>query len=267
MIGALLDYRREKVLGEKREKRGRFNLKDIKDFKLPFWLFVVIGLLYYIPVFPFLSIGQVFFKQKYEYLVSVANLVNGITFLVPAISYPLFGLICDWTGYKLYWGMFSILGTQAVHLLFAFAGQEVYLPIINTLSLGIFYSIFTSAVWPLVFLLIPEHQLGTAYGISYAFYSLGQALSPVIVGQIIDNIGYMMVEIFFASVLSLTLLLLVALYFTSEGRKLNISGKIRRMQKKRKNKAIVKPQEDDNVLLLDTNKLHEEETTSYESSL
>ena len=270
VVGTALDYRREKAVGHKREKRGQFKLKDLKDFRVSFWLFVGIGFLYYIPVFPFLSIGQVFFKQKYEYSVSIANTVNGITFLVPAVSYPLFGLLCDWTGYKLYWGMFSVLGTQAVHFLFAYAGQEFFLPIINTLSLGLFYSIFTSAVWPLVFLLIPEHQLGTAYGISYAFYSLGQALSAIIVGQIIDNIGYMMVEIFFVSVLSLTLLLLVAFYFTTDGQNLNISGRLRRKQKKLENKVIAEPQEDDNIHLLDSDELDADrkgEKTSHESPL
>ena len=57
-------------------------------------------------------------------------------------------------------------------------------------------------MWPQVFLLIQEHQLATAYRITYAFYELGQALATLIVGVIVDKSGYLLVELFFASVLS-----------------------------------------------------------------
>ena len=248
IIAALLDYRREKVTGTNTQNRRQFKLKDIKDFSLPFWIFVLIGLLYYIPVSPFISIGQVFFKQKYAYLTDVANLVNGVTFLVLAVAYPLFGLVFDWTGYKLYWGMFSILGTQACHILFAFSGPDFFAPITGSLSLGLFYSMYTSAVWPLVFLLIQEHQLGTAYEISYAFYTLGQDLAAVIIGQIIDNNGYMIVELFFVGVLSLTLILLIALYITPKGQSLNISGRRRRMLTKAKEQVKAAVEHPDGIV-------------------
>ena len=250
-ILAGLHYRRERVLKKKREMRGQFKLKDLKDFSFSFWLITCVGLLYYAGVFPFLSIAQVFFEQKYGYRVGMANLVNGLLYLVPIVAYPLFGLIFDWTGYKLYWGMFSILGTQACHFALAFAGPEYFLPIISTLCLGLFYSMFTCSVWPQVFLLIQEHQLATAYGITYACYELGQALATLIVGVIVDKSGYLLVELFFASILSLTLLLLIALYIvdtTYGGQKLNMSGRRRRRMTKLKEQeeknAAARPKEE-----------------------
>ena len=234
-ILAGLHYRRERVLKKKREMRGQFKLKDLKDFSFSFWLITCVGLLYYAGVFPFLSIAQVFFEQKYGYRVGMANLVNGLLYLIPIVAYPLFGLIFDWTGYKLYWGMFSILGTQACHFALAFAGPEYFLPIISTLCLGLFYSMFTCSVWPQVFLLIQEHQLATAYGISFASYEFGQAVAPIILGVIVDESGYMVAELFFASVLALTFLLLVALYIvdtTYGGQKLNMSGRKRRRRRR-----------------------------------
>ena len=235
-----LDYKREKVIGKKREKRGQFRLKDIKDFSLSFWLISIVGLLFYVPVFPFISIAQVFFEQKYGYNTDMANLVNSMIYFIPAGAFPVFGLVFDLTGYKLFWGMFTITGTLTCHLVFAFTGLEYYIPIITTLSLGLFYSMFTSAVWPQVFLLIQEHQLGTAYGITYSIYQLGQALAPIIVGQILDNSGYMVLELFFAGILSLTLLLIVTLYISSGGQKLNLSGRITKIFMAKQNTQIHK---------------------------
>ena len=229
LIVAALDYRREKILGKKREKRGQFNLKDIHDFSLSFWLLCSAGSLFYIGIFPFVGIAEVFFEQKYAYLTGTADLANSFIFLVPVFASPILGLMCDWTGYKLFWGMLSILLTLASHLTLAFAGPDYFLPFLSTLCLGLSYSIFTCSVWPQVFLLIREHQLATAYGIINTCSQLGQALSVIVVGVIVDMSGYMLVELVFASVSSLTLLLVFALYTTSGGQKLNMSGRRRRM--------------------------------------
>ena len=233
-IAAFLDLKRERAIGVKREKHGGFKLKDIRDFSLPFWLISFVGLLYYIPVFPFISIAQVFFKQKYGYRSSMANLVNSMIYFVPAVAYPAFGLIMDWIGYKLFWGVFTISGTLACHMVFALTGPEYFIPIVSTLLIGLFFSMFTTAVWPQVFLLIQEHQFGTAYGITYALYELGQAVAPIIVGLIVDNLGYMYVEVFFIGVLSITLILIVTLYITPRGRQLNLSGQKRRLLAKQR---------------------------------
>ena len=107
---------------------------------------------------------------------------------------------------------------------------------------------FTSAVWPLVFLLIQEHQLGTAYRISYAFYTLGQALAAVIIGQIIDYVGYMIVELFFVGVLSVTLILQIALYITPKGQNLNISGRRWRMLTKAKEQVKAAVEQSDRMI-------------------
>ena len=57
-----------------------------------------------------------------------------------------------------------------------------------------------------------EHQAATAYGIVYALYNLGLALSPVLIGLIADSLGYLFVQLFFSIVLSLCLLLTTILY-------------------------------------------------------
>ena len=117
----------------------------------------------------------------------MANLVNTGIVVVAVVACPILGLLCDWTGYKLCWGMFTATGTLICHLVFAFVGQQYFIPIICTTSLG-FYSIYTSAMWPQVFVLVRKDQLGTAYGIQYAFYELGQALADVVIGKFVDTV-------------------------------------------------------------------------------
>ena len=243
LVISLLDRRREKAQGRKREKRRQFKLRDLKDFSLPFWVLVLIGLLYYIPVTQFTSLTQIFFEQKYQYSRGMANFVNGIVFIVPVIAYPTFGLLFDWTGYKLFWGMFAAIGTLSCHLICALTTPVYFIPIITALLLGLFYSMFTIAVWPLVFLLVPVHQMGTAYGILSSSFQLGQAVGPMIAGQIVDKHGYMLVEFFFVCILWLSYLLLVALWIISKGSPLNMSGRKRRLlqklQQQRKQADIV----------------------------
>lgn len=63
--------------------------------------------------------------------------------------------------------------------------------------MGLSYSMLASSLWPLVALIIPEYQLGTAYGICQSVQNLGLALISMIAGMIVDNGGYFMLEIFF----------------------------------------------------------------------
>ena len=73
----------------------------------------------------------------------MANFVNGIVFIVPVLAYPTFGLLFDWTGYKLFWGMFAAIGTMSCHLICALTTPLYFIPIMTALLLGLFYSMFT----------------------------------------------------------------------------------------------------------------------------
>ena len=224
MIGSIvscLDYSRRKKF---REKEAKFKLKDIIDFSVSYWLLALTGLLFYVAVYPFINIAQNFFIQKYDFSTPMANLVNTCIDVVPIVAGPVLGLVSDWTGYKLCWGVFTATGTVLCHIVLAFTGQYYFIPIISTISLGLFFAIYTSVIWPQVFVLVRKDQLGTAYGIQYAFYELGQAVADIVIGLVIDTSGYMIVEISFASIGALSLLMLIGLFNTSGGQKLNNAG-------------------------------------------
>ena len=126
LVAVILDYRREKATGRKREKQNGFKLKDIKDFSLPFWLFLFGSSGFYMIIFPFIGIAQVFFNQKFSYQLEIANIVNGLVFIVPIIALPPLGLLFDWTGYKLFWGLGGVVLAILGHGFLAFTGAAFY---------------------------------------------------------------------------------------------------------------------------------------------
>lgn len=48
----------------------------------------------------------------------------------------------------------------------------------------------------MVALVLPDHQLGTAYGIMQAFQNLGLAVISMVAGYIVDMGGYLLLEVF-----------------------------------------------------------------------
>ena len=214
VVVAALDYRSEGILRRKREVHRAFRLRDLKDFSLSFWLLNGSTLFFYMGMFPFLSIAPVFFEQKYAYQSAVVSVALGIALYLPAILFPFMGLLVDWTGNKVLWGISGVAGVLFTDALYAFTtGTAYFLPFLGSALYGLSYGLYNAAMWPLVFLLIQDHQLATAYGIVYSSYNLGQALSTIIVGLIVDSSGYLFVQLFFCSILSLSLLLTGGLYW------------------------------------------------------
>jgi MFS family permease len=78
-----------------------------------------------------------------------------------------------------------------------FLTQQAFIPYLAMVGMGLAYSILACALWPLVAFIVPEHQLGTAYGIMQSVQNLGLAIVPIVVGLIIDNVGYLILEVFF----------------------------------------------------------------------
>ena len=92
----------------------------------------------------------------------------------------------------------STLALATTHFLFAWVSEIS--PLYPLICLGIAYSIYASAIWPSIALVVKESKLGTAYGFITAVQNGGLALFPVIVSVLTDGQGskkYFHVEIFF----------------------------------------------------------------------
>lgn len=99
--------------------------------------------------------------RKFDYTAPSANAVNSILYIISAFASPLFGFVVDRLGRNIFWVFLSILVTIGAHALLAFTFLNPYVAMI---IMGLAYSMLASALWPMVSLVIPEYQLGTAYG-------------------------------------------------------------------------------------------------------
>lgn len=142
---------------------------------------------------------RVFFERKYDYTPEEANTVNSIIYSIAAVASPLCGYIVDKTGRNVMWVFISTVVTIGGHALLAFSFVNPYA---GTCIMGLAYSMLASSLWPLVALIIPEYQLGTAYGICQSVQNLGLAVVSMFAGVIVDRGGYLMLELFFIGWLS-----------------------------------------------------------------
>merc|ERR1712178_304068 len=83
---------------------------------------------------------------------------------------------------------------------------------------GLAYSVLASALWPMVAVVIPEYQLGTAYGIMQSVQNLGLAVVSLVAGKLVDSNGYLVLEVFFQMCLCVALVATVLLYLIDSAR-------------------------------------------------
>ena len=79
-----------------------------------------------------------------------------------AFCSPICGFLIDLTGYNTLWVNGAILGTIGAHFLLTFTFVNPFVPMV---LMGISYSLVAASLWPMVSLIVPKQQLGTAYGL------------------------------------------------------------------------------------------------------
>ena len=135
--------------------------KDVLAFPLNFWLVCIICVSYYVAVFPFVTLGQVYFIQKYEFSDSNANFITGLVYLISAFAAPIFGFAIDKIGRNVIFVISAVLMTLISHVIMAFT---LWNPYISIICMGIGYSLLAAALWPIVALIVPTYRQGTAFG-------------------------------------------------------------------------------------------------------
>ncbi|XP_050425952.1 major facilitator superfamily domain-containing protein 1-like [Adelges cooleyi] len=247
LLLAWQDKRAEKLLHRKLPESGEVvKLTDVKHFTKSFWLISFIIVCYYASIFPFVALGKVFFEKKYNYSPGEANIINGLIYSLGAFLAPLFGFVIDKTGRNVFWVFISVLGTLVAHMLLTFTFINPY---VAMLTMGTSYSMLASALWPLIAMVVPEYQMGTAYGIAQAVENLGLGTVALLTGIIVDADGYYMVELFFCFLLTVALLLSAVLWLSDTLDKGELNMSINQRHEMESNKI---PQPEQENLLKDT---------------
>ncbi|XP_076139062.1 lysosomal dipeptide transporter MFSD1 [Alosa pseudoharengus] len=232
LVLGFLDRRAERILKKEQGKTGEvIKLTDVKDFPLQLWLIFIICVCYYVAIFPFIGLGQVFFIEKFDFSPAEARAINSIVYIISAPASPVLGFMVDRTGKNVLWVACAILATLAAHMMLAFTFWN---PWIAMSLMGLAYSLLACALWPMVSFVVPEHQLGTAYGFMQSIQNLGLALIAMAAGAILDNRGYLFLEVFFCACICMALIAVVMLYLVNllRGGDLNLSASARaRLQK------------------------------------
>ena len=76
-ILGIMDKRCERLLHKELECGAPIRPQDVPTFPTSFWILSLVCLAYYVAIFPFISLGQVFFIKKFQMDAKDANFVTG----------------------------------------------------------------------------------------------------------------------------------------------------------------------------------------------
>ena len=195
-------------------EKDKFKVSDILNL-LSNRAFLFIALLcvtFYSAVFPFLAFAPDFLSDKFGLTdVESGRIASWLPFATMLFT-PIFGLMIDRKGRSATAMIFGSVTLLTVHLLFGLTTLTPYIPLI---MLGIAFSLVPAAMWPSMVKLVPEKQMGTAYGLMYSIQNLGLWGFPLIAGLILDktNPGNPEVADYTLTLIMFALLGLVGLFF------------------------------------------------------
>lgn len=207
---AVLDMRAARILKKEVVGAGEtVKLSDITRFPFPTWMIFFVCVFYYVAIFPFVSLGKLFFEEKYGLSQAQAGVCNSLIYFIGAGASPLAGMLLDLTGRNLMWLFLAMVISLFSYSIMAFTFITPYFPMA---MMAIAYSICASALWPMVSLVVPEYQLGTAYGAMQSIQNLGLALVSPLAGSIEAKYGYFYLMIQFMGWLALATVCVVVLW-------------------------------------------------------
>jgi len=229
---AMMDWKGTKYQNENgttpanQQSEEKISLRDVVDFPIGMWLLVVICVLFYIGVFVFVQNGSSFFQSKWGYTLGKADSILSIISTFSAVASPFLGFAVDKVGFNATWVLVACIVLSGDHVFLALTSVT---PIVGMLIMGAAYSVCAASLWPSVALIMPGHQLGTAYGLMTAMQNLGLAVAPLAVGAVLksSHSNYMLSEFIFAGCAAASALCAALLIFVdmSRGRRLNCSSK------------------------------------------
>lgn len=153
---------------------------------------------------------------------------------------PVFGIIIDRTGYNTLWLIASCFIALGAHSVMLFTFVNSFIPV-TVLALSL--SIVATTLWPMVSDLVPQSKLGSAYGMMQSVQNMGLATISIFTGFLVENYGYMILQMFFI-VLSLIALVAAFILFAIDKAKGGYLGMSAKDKKEARPEAATEPIEE-----------------------
>jgi len=178
--------------GLKDDEKEEFHWSDIKEFSMSFWLIAANWVFTYIGLFCFNNISNDFFAARYGMSQQNSARITSNVFLISAFLAPIFGVISDKIGHKVTFCIVSTTSLAMWHALFIILPYSTeenvsYIGVIPIVGLGITYSIYVAALWPMIPLVVKPQVVGSAFGLCTALQNIGLALGPIMVSLLTDT--------------------------------------------------------------------------------
>jgi nitrate/nitrite transporter NarK len=193
---ATMDKKLDKSVADEAARSG--SVDDEESFKLAhvlqilknkgWWYIAILCVLFYSAVFPFIKYATDLMVNKFHISDKVAGDIPALLPFGTILLTPLFGSIYDRKGKGA-----TIMIIGAVLLILVHAVYSVPfltatpLAIFMIMLLGVALSLVPSAMWPSVPKIIPEKQLGTAYGMIFLIQNVGLSLVPLLIGWVLNK--------------------------------------------------------------------------------
>jgi len=168
-------------------EEDEFRVEAILKFPLSAWMIYLICMIFYISVLTFYAVASDILQNTgFQYTPTDASKFLAIPNFVAIPMSPTFGLIFDKFGRSLTWMLIAcamqVVG-QTAFLALAMGWYSINPGIIMG-WIGLAYSMFAAAIWPLLPFVLKKKEMGTGYGIMTAIQNAGLALFPLIIGVI-----------------------------------------------------------------------------------
>jgi len=193
---ATMDKKLDKSVADEALRSG--SVDDEESFKVAhiwlilknkgWWYIAILCVLFYSAVFPFIKYATDLMVNKFHVGEKIAGDIPALLPLGTILLTPLFGNIYDRKGKGA-----TIMIIGAVLLILVHAVYSIPfltatpLAIAMIMLLGVALSLVPSAMWPSVPKIIPEKQLGTAYGMIFLIQNIGLSLVPALIGWVLNK--------------------------------------------------------------------------------
>jgi len=193
---ATMDKKLEKSIADEATRTGSVDTEE--SFRVSniwvilknrgWWYIAILCVLFYSAVFPFLKYATDLMVNKFHISEKFAGDIPALLPLGTILLTPFFGNLYDRKGKGATIMIIGAILLIFVHAVYSIPGLTATpLAIAMIMVLGVGLSLVPSAMWPSVPKIIPEKQLGTAYGMIFLVQNIGLSLVPLLIGWVLNK--------------------------------------------------------------------------------